>query len=67
MAYRDYIEEAIRNLYKKAPNDPSIHTLEEFNQQDVADTVNQLHLENSTLITETTLNYSNTAEITFDK
>ncbi|MET1108827.1 hypothetical protein [Enterococcus faecium] len=54
-------------LLKEAPEGTSTHYLEEFNQDDVADTVNYLHAKHSDIIQATEIDYSGRADITFNK
>lgn len=45
MAYKESIAFEIRQLIKDAPEGYSKYTLDHFNQQDVADTVNLMRLD----------------------
>ncbi|EKZ1710785.1 hypothetical protein V8O12_000522 [Listeria monocytogenes] len=67
MAYSKKIAEEIRNLYASSPLGFSEYTLEQYNQQDVADTVNEMHAIDQEKIQETEIDYTGTARITFNK
>ncbi len=67
MAYKESIAVEIRELYKNAPEGQSEYTLPQFDQQDVADTVNHFAQLNPKNIQETEVYYSNTAPIVFTK
>ncbi|WP_195960904.1 hypothetical protein [Enterococcus casseliflavus] len=67
MAYKENIADEIRKLYKNAPVGHSEYSLPQFDQQDVADTVNFFASTNPKEIQETQVYYDNQAPIVFDK
>lgn len=67
MAYKKSIENDLRELFKNAPEGYSEYYLEQYNQQDVADTVNYFATTNPKNIQTTIVDYSNKAPITFMK
>lgn len=67
MAYKESIAVEIRELFKNAPEGHSEYTLPQFDQQDVADTVNFFANTNPKGIQQTEVNYSNKAPIVFMK
>ncbi|TYW09556.1 hypothetical protein [Listeria monocytogenes] len=67
MAYSKKIAEEIRKLYASSPLGFSEYTLEQYIQQDVADTVNEMHAIDQEKIQETEIDYTGTARITFNK
>ncbi|EAC6073582.1 hypothetical protein N2J76_001592 [Listeria monocytogenes] len=67
MAYSKKIAEEIRKLYASSPLGFSEYTLEQYSQQDVADTVNEMHAIDQEKIQETEIDYTGTARITFNK
>lgn len=66
MAYREEIAFEIRELIKSAPDGISTHYLKHFDQEDVEDTVNMLHLVNP-IIRETVKGYSKYTPIEIEK
>lgn len=66
MAYRKEIEFEIRELVKNAPDDVSTHYLKHFDQEDVEDTVNELHRKNP-VIRDTEKGYSKYTPIEIEK
>ncbi|EAD4262108.1 hypothetical protein HCJ40_11520 [Listeria sp. FSL L7-0993] len=67
MAYSKKIAEEIRKLYASSPLGFSEYTLDQYSQQDVADTVNEMHAIDQEKIQETEIDYTGTARITFNK
>ena len=67
MAYNKAIHAKINMLLKEAPEGTSTHYLDNFNQNDVADTVNYLHAKYPDMIKATEIDYSGRADITFNK
>lgn len=67
MAYKENIADEIRKLYKNAPVGHWEYSFPQFDQQDVADTVNFFASTNPKEIQETQVYYDNQAPIVFDK
>ncbi|MHC5319498.1 hypothetical protein ACYRFS_12085 [Listeria kieliensis] len=67
MSYKLEIELAVKELFKNAPPGHSELSLEQFNQQDVADTINQLSLKFSNQIEDSSVDYTGLANISFNK
>lgn len=67
MAYKESIANEIRKLFKDAPPGTSEYVLEHFDQDDVRDTVNELHSLHPEQIQDCPYDYSGIAKITFTK
>lgn len=65
--YKDSIAKEISKLYEAAPVGTYEYHLENYDQQDVADTVNYLHNDNPLLIQDCPSDYSNKAHIVITK
>lgn len=61
------IESAIRDLYASAPNGNSEHTLDGYDQEEVAEVVNLMSKNDPKHIQETFVDYSGKAPIVFMK
>ena len=67
MAYKESIVKKIIEIVEIAPKGTSTHYLEGFNQKDVIDTVNSLHLKYPDNILETESYYSELVPIVINK
>ncbi len=67
MAYKESIAAEIRELFKNAPEGHSEYTLPQFDQQDVADTVNFFANTNPKEFSKQKLTIANKAPIVFMK
>lgn len=67
MPYKENIASEIRKLYQSAPKGTTEYYLDGYDQQDVADTVNQLARSLPHQIQETLVDYTEKASITIIK
>lgn len=69
MAYKVEIANEIAKLFKNAPVSDEPHTdyLGQFNQQDIADTMNYLHSKYQDTFMRSNIDYTMRADITFLK
>lgn len=67
MAYKESIAREVLKLIESAPKGVTTHYLKHFDQKDVADTVNTLHIKYPNNIRDTYIDYTGFAPIEIEK